>query len=369
MADLFSPLLRLLRLLPPEAAHNITLRLLATGLSPRTSEIDDPVLRTRLWGLDFPNPVGLAAGFDKNALVPDALLGLGFGFTEIGSVTPRPQAGNPKPRLFRLSEDGAIINRMGFNNGGLELAAGRLAARRGADGIGRTGIVGANIGKNRNATNAVADYAEGVRVLAPLADYLVVNVSSPNTPGLRELQRRSELAVLIEELLRVRRTAVPEQPPPLLIKIAPDLTETERGDIASIALASGIDGIIVSNTTVCRPDSLRSRHAPEPGGLSGRPLFAASTCLLAEMYLLTKGRIPLIGVGGIASGADAYAKIRAGASLVQLYTALVYAGPGLVTAIKKDLAALLRKDGFQSVAEAVGTATGKTPSQKSPSAS
>lgn len=364
MADLYSPLLRLLRLLPPEAAHNVTLRLLAGGLAPRSREGDDPILRTRLWDLDFPNPVGLAAGFDKNALVPDVMLGLGFGFTEIGSVTPRPQAGNPKPRLFRLTEDGAVINRMGFNNAGLEPVAGRLAARRG-----RGGIVGANIGKNRNAADAVADYAEGVRVLAPLADYLVVNVSSPNTPGLRELQRRSELAVLIEELLRVRRAATPDQPPPLLIKIAPDLTETERGDIASIALASGIDGIIVSNTTILRPDSLQSRHAPEPGGLSGPPLFAASTRLLAEMYVLTKGRIPLIGVGGIASGADAYAKIRAGASLVQLYTALVYAGPGLVTTIKKDLASFLRKDGFQSVSEAVGTATGKTPSQKSPSAS
>jgi len=362
MADIFSPVLSLLRLLPPEAAHELTLRLLASGLAPRSQEADDPILAARVWGLDFPNPVGLAAGFDKNALVPDAMLGLGFGFTEIGSVTPRPQPGNPKPRLFRLKEDEAVINRMGFNNAGLAVAAERLQARQG-----RGGIVGANIGKNRDAADAAADYAMGVRALGPLADYLVVNISSPNTPGLRDLQRRSELSVLIEKLLRVRQGTVTTPTPPLLIKIAPDLTQTERADIAAIALDSGIDGIIVSNTTVLRPDTLMSRHAPEPGGLSGRPLFAPSTRLLAEMYRMTKGRVPLIGVGGIASGADAYAKIRAGASLIQLYTALVYQGPGLIGAIKRDLATLLRRDGFHSIAEAVGSATGKTNSQRFPS--
>ncbi len=345
-----------LRLLPAEAAHDLTLRALALGLVRVRAAPPDPILRTRLWGRDFPNPIGLAAGFDKNALVPDAMLRLGFGFVEIGSVTPLPQAGNPKPRIFRLAEDAAVINRLGFNNDGLAIVAARLAARRRHGGAAdRSGIVGANIGKNRDAPDAVADYEAGVTAFAPLADYLVVNISSPNTPGLRELQRRREVTALIERLLAARRAASPGREPPLLVKIAPDLSEEERGDLADVALTSGIDGLIVSNTTVTRPPDLRGGHAHEPGGLSGKPLFALSTALLAEMYRRTQGRVPLIGVGGIASGADAYAKIRAGASLVQLYTGLAYQGPGLIARIKHELAALLRRDRFASLAEAVGS--------------
>jgi dihydroorotate dehydrogenase len=350
MASLAGAVLPMLRLLPPEAAHALTLRGLAHGYGPAAPGPVDPILRSVLWGREFANPVGLAAGFDKNARVPDAMLGLGFGFVEIGSVTPRPQRGNPKPRVFRLPDDGAIINRLGFNNDGLAAAAERLAARRA-----RGGIVGANLGKNRDTGDPYADYEEGMRVMAPLADYLVVNISSPNTPGLRELQRRRHVAILIDKLMAVRQAAVPGAPPPLLVKIAPDLTEDERADLAEVAVDSGIDGLIISNTTIARPPGLRGGRVHEPGGLSGKPLFLPSTALLAEMHRRTRGRVRLIGVGGIASGADAYAKIRAGASLVQLYTALVFQGPELIHAITSDLAALLRRDGFASVAAAVGS--------------
>jgi dihydroorotate dehydrogenase len=340
----------LLQRLPPERAHDLTLRALEARIAGRRRVADDAILAIRVWDIDFPNPIGLAAGFDKDARVPDAMLGFGFGAVEIGSVTPRPQPGNPKPRLFRLPEDGAVINRFGFNSRGLEAAAAKLAARRG-----RPGIVGANIGKNRDSTDAFADYERGVRTLAPLVQYLVVNISSPNTPGLRDLQRRSSVAELTERLLAARDAAVPHRPPPLLLKIAPDLAPEDCSDIAEVALNYGIDGLVVANTTVARPPTLLSEHAHEPGGLSGKPLFEPSTALLAEMYRLTGGRIPLVGVGGVASGADAYAKIRAGASLVQLYTALVYGGPDLVRQIKRELAALLRRDGVRRVADAVGS--------------
>jgi dihydroorotate dehydrogenase len=346
LADALMPLVRLL---PPERAHDATLRALELGQAVLRRHRDDPILAVRLWGRDFPNPVGLAAGFDKDARVPDAMLRLGFGFVEIGSVTPRPQPGNPQPRLFRLPEDGAVINRFGFNSEGVEAARARLARRRG-----RPGILGANLGKNRDATDATADYVAGVRALAPLADYIVVNVSSPNTPGLRDLQRRSEVTALIERIRDARDAAVPANPPPLVVKIAPDLSQEERADLAAVALETRLDGLIVSNTTVARPPELRSEHAHEPGGLSGRPLFAPSTELLAEIYRMTEDRVPLIGVGGVASGRDAYLKVRAGASLVQLYTGLIYGGPGLVRRIKAELAACLRRDGFRSVAEAVG---------------
>jgi dihydroorotate dehydrogenase len=343
--------LPLLRLIPPEMAHALSLRALMLGLVRPRSDGDDALLKTRVWDRDFANPIGLAAGYDKDAQAPDALLGLGFGFVEIGSVTPLPQPGNPKPRLFRLAADGAVINRLGFNSAGLAAVSARLAARRGKPGF---GLVGANIGKNRDAADAEADYETGVRTLAPLADYLVVNVSSPNTPGLRDLQRRSAVTALVARLLRARDEAAAARKPPLLLKIAPDLTEEERGDLAEVALTSGIDGLVVANTTVTRPPGLRGGAAHESGGLSGRPLFAPSTALLAEMHQLTRGKVPLVGVGGVASGADAYAKIRAGASLVQLYTGLIYHGPDLVGRIKTDLAALLRRDGFKSVAAAVG---------------
>ncbi len=345
----------LLRALPPETAHRLTLAAVAAGLAGRQKMGDPPVLTTRIWGRDFPNPIGIAAGFDKDARAPDALLRLGFGFVEIGTVTPRPQPGNPKPRVFRLEEDGALINRLGFNSGGLDRLVARLERRRR-----ECGIAGVNVGKNRDSTDAVADYVEGVRRTAALADYLVVNVSSPNTPGLRDLQARAALEALLRPVQAARERSGAR--PPLLLKIAPDLTEGERADVAAVALAAGIDGIVISNTTVARPPGLKSPRAGEAGGLSGRPLLAPATALLADIYRLTEGRLPLIGVGGVASAADAYAKIRAGASLVQLYTALVYEGPALLARIKAGLAELLRRDGFASVAEAVGAGHARAPS-------
>ncbi len=351
MTPLFDLALPLLRALPPETAHRMTIRALAAGLAPKRAAIDPPSLAVTLWKRHFPNPVGLAAGFDKDAEVCDAMLGFGFGFVEAGTVTPRPQPGNPPPRLFRLSEDAALINRFGFNSEGLPAVAARLRAR-----AGRGGIVGANIGKNRDTQDAIGDYVQGVAMLAPLSDYLTINVSSPNTPGLRNLQRKSMLSRLVDRVMAARQATVSRDAPPLLIKIAPDLTSEERRDIALVALASGIDGIIISNCTVARPATLKSVHAPEPGGLSGPVLFGPATELLAEMYRLTGGKLPLVGTGGISSGEDAYTKIRAGASLVQLYTALVYHGPGLVERIKRDLAQLLARDGYPSVAAAVGTA-------------
>ena len=347
LADLAMPLLRRL---PPETGHRMTLRGLALGLGPRDRTPDPPRLGTRLWGRFFPNPLGLAAGFDKNAEVPDALLGLGFGFVETGTVTPLPQYGNPKPRLFRLEEDRALINRLGFNSEGLAAVVRRLERRR----RGGMGPVGANIGRNRQAGDEIADYVAGVRALAPLVDYISVNISSPNTPGLRELQRRSAVARLMEALLVARAAVMPRDPPPLVLKISPDLDPRERSDLAQAALASGVEGLIIANTSVARPPTLMSEDAHEPGGLSGEPLFAPATALIAEMARLTGGRLPIIGVGGISSGAEAYAKIRAGASLVQLYTALVYQGPGLVARIKAELDALLARDGFATVADAVG---------------
>jgi dihydroorotate dehydrogenase len=310
-------------------------------------EPDPPVLAQRLWGLDFSNPVGLAAGYDKDARVPDAMRRLGFGFVEIGTVTPRPQRGNPKPRLFRLEQDQAIVNRMGFNSSGLDAVVDRLSRRPGR------GIVGVNLGKNLASSDAASDYAEGIRRAARFADYLVVNISSPNTPGLRDLQRRASLESLLRLLLQAREES--ERRVPLLVKIAPDLTSAEREDIASVALDAQIDGLIVSNTTVERPAGLINHNAREAGGLSGRPLFAASTTLLGDMHRLTQGRLPLIGVGGLSSASDAYAKIRAGACLVQLYTALVFTGPHLVGEIKKGLADLLITGGFSSIADAVGS--------------
>lgn len=347
------PLVRpVLRRLPAEAARELTLRALEAGLGrfmvDNAGEAPDPpILAQRLWGLDFSNPVGLAAGYDKDARVSEAMRRFGFGFVEIGTVTPRPQPGNSKPRVFRLEEDQAIVNRMGFNSGGLDAVIDRLSRRS------RSGIVGVNLGKNRDTSDAVADYAEGIRRAAGVADYLVVNISSPNTPGLRDLQRRASLESLLHPLLRAREESGCGVP--LLVKIAPDLTLAERADIASVALDTGIDGLVVSNTTVDRPTGLISRNARQAGGLSGRPLFGPSTALLADMYRLTQGQLPLIGVGGVASASDAYAKIRAGACLVQLYTALVFSGPRLVSWIKKSLADLLRADGFASISEAVGS--------------
>jgi len=346
--DLYRLVRPLLKALPPETAHRLTLTALATGLGGTSRIPDPPELHQQMWGLDFPNPIGIAAGFDKDARASEALLRLGFGFVEIGTVTPRPQPGNPIPRVFRLEADGALINRLGFNSGGLDLVLQRMTARQR-----EAGIVGVNVGKNRDSADAAPDYAEGVRRAALLADYLVVNVSSPNTPGLRQLQARAALDALLCQVLEARDQSGVR--PPLLVKIAPDVTTEERADIAAGSLATGSYGIVISNTRIARPPGLRSPHASEAGGLSGSPLFGPSTALLADMYRLTKGELPLIGVGGVANAEDAYAKIRAGASLVQLYTALVFAGPALIGDIKTGLTALLRRDGFASVAEAVGT--------------
>jgi dihydroorotate dehydrogenase len=351
-ADVMFALSRpLLALLDPERAHGLTVQALKLGLGAAAPAPDDPILATTVWNLAFPNPVGLAAGFDKHAEVCDAMLALGFGFVEAGTVTPRPQPGNSGQRLFRLAEDEAVINRFGFNSCGIAPFAGRLAKRRAA---GARGIVGANLGKNRDTADGATDYIACIEAVTGLADYLVVNVSSPNTPGLRALQARAQIEELISRVNEARRASPVPRQPPLLVKVGPDLDESEIRGIAEVALATGIDGLIVGNTTVARPSSLKSRHASAAGGLSGKPLFVPSTDCLAVMYRLTRGRVPIIGCGGIASGADAYAKIRAGASLVQLYSALVFQGPGLVGRIKHELAAKLRADGFSSVREAVG---------------
>lgn len=336
----------LIRMLSAEAAHNLSIAILKTGLVPRQPTLDDPALKISLWGREFPNPIGLAAGYDKNAEVADAVLTQGFGFVEVGTVTPQPQPGNPKPRLFRLVEEKAVINRMGFNNQGAQKVAGRLARRRSA------GIVGVNLGKNKTTEDAAADYEKGLRILGPLSDYLVINVSSPNTPGLRALQGRAAL----EDLVGRARRSLHElpSPPPLLLKIAPDLGEEDLNDIAEVVLAAGLDGLIVSNTTISRPEGLVSGNKSETGGLSGPPLFEPSTRMLREMYRLTGGKLPLIGVGGITTGAEAYAKIRAGASLIQIYTALIYHGTAQVTRINLELCRLLRRDGFRKLTDAVG---------------
>ena len=341
---MFATLRPLIFALDPETAHRATLLGLRTGLVPR-APADDPILATRLAGLDLPNPIGLAAGFDKDVEVPDAMLRLGFGFVECGSVTPRPQAGNPKPRLFRLAQDAAVINRMGFNNQGLEHAVVRLQARRG-----RPGIVGINLGANKDADDRTADYVTGLRATAALASYVAVNISSPNTPGLRALQDEAALTDLVARVVAARGSLKV----PVFVKIAPDLEPADFDAIARIAIDGGIDGLIVSNTTISRP-ALNSRDAGEAGGLSGAPLQPLAMAALQQAARATGGALPLIAAGGIATGADAYARIRAGASAVQLYSALVYHGPGLVQRIKTDLAALLRRDGFTSVAAAVGS--------------
>jgi dihydroorotate dehydrogenase len=347
--EAFSFVARLLRCLDPERAHALTLWVLRRGLVAPRQAPDDPILRSRVWGRDFDNPLGLAAGFDKNAAVMGPMLAMGFGFVEVGSVTPRPQPGNPKPRIFRLAEDEAVINRLGFNNQGSSAAAESLAAWRAGGG---KGIVGVNLGKNKDSDDAAGDYATGARRLCGDADYLVVNVSSPNTPGLRALQGRAQLEEILGGLKRTLEDAGSRVP--LVLKIAPDLTEEDKQDIAAVALDMALDGLIVSNTTIERPAGLKGRHRGETGGLSGRPLFDLSSAVLADMFRLTQGRVTLIGVGGVAGGAQAYAKIRAGASLVQIYSALIYQGPGLVPRIKRELAALLRRDGFNSLSAAVG---------------
>ncbi|MGH6907925.1 MAG: quinone-dependent dihydroorotate dehydrogenase [Aestuariivirga sp.] len=343
-ASLIFPVLRpLLHGLDAETAHDLTLRMLK--MAPRTRPpAGNPALKVRVFGLNFPNPLGLAAGFDKNAEIADAMLDLGLGFAEVGTLTPRPQTGNARPRLFRLAEDGAVINRMGFNNQGHAAALARLATRRSG-----AGIVGVNLGANKDSRDRIADYVAGIGAFSSVADYFAVNVSSPNTPGLRGLQSRSELQALLERLNEAR--AKQKRRPPMLLKIAPDLAPDELEDIALCCGHGAVDGIIVSNTTLSRP-GLRSTHAGEAGGLSGTPLFALSTRQLARLYLLTGGRIPLIGAGGIGNAEQAWTKLLAGASLLQLYSALVYKGPGLIADLLQGLAAKLEQS---SLTEIVGS--------------
>jgi dihydroorotate dehydrogenase len=343
------PLLDLaLSRLDAEAAHGLAIRALKTGLLPGDRRADAASLATKVWGRSLPNPIGLAAGFDKNAEVADAMLAQGFGLVEIGSVTPRPQEGNPRPRLFRLPQDRGVINRMGFPGHGLEAARARLAARP------RRGFVGVNIGANKDSSDRAADYVTGCVALAPYADYLVCNVSSPNTPGLRNLQGRTELAGLLKRV----QDAIAAKPVPLVVKIAPDATDDDLDDIVFVCRDLRLDGIIIGNTTLSRPPSLRSERRGETGGLSGAPLTALSTEVLRKTALRVERQFPLIGCGGVGSGADAYAKIRAGATLVQLYSAMVYEGPPLIRRIKDELAALLARDGLASVADAIGADVG-----------
>jgi dihydroorotate dehydrogenase len=338
--------LPLLRRLDPETAHRLALAGLRAGLAPAPGPVTSPRLRTRLAGLDLPNPLGLAAGLDKNATALGPLGRAGFGFLEVGAATPRPQPGNPRPRLFRLPADRAIINRFGFNNDGMAAIAARLAARPpGA-------VVGLNLGANKESPDRAADFAEVLAHAGPFVDFATVNVSSPNTERLRDLQGRAALAALLAGVTEANAHLA--RPLPLFLKIAPDLADRELAEIVEVALDAGLAGIVATNTTLAR-DGLTGRHAAEAGGLSGAPLFRRSTVVLAKLHAMTDGRLPLIGVGGIATPEDAYAKIRAGASALQLYTALVYAGLGLVPRLLSGLDALLARDGFTTVADAVGT--------------
>jgi dihydroorotate dehydrogenase len=346
--DAFS--LPLLRWFDPEDAHRLAIQGLRL-LPPIRPRPDDAKLAMRAFGLNFPNPIGMAAGFDKSAEVPDALLRLGFGFVEIGTVTPRPQAGNPRPRLFRLERDEAVINRMGFNNDGAEAVLRRLAGRAHL-----SGIVGVNVGANKDSADRVADYVRLIETFAPVASYFTVNVSSPNTPGLRNLQQAAALGDLLAKVIEAReRVRENSGDSPVLLKVAPDLSLAELDDVVQIARSRRVDGMIVANTTLARPATLREQNrAREQGGLSGRPLFRLSTRMVAETYVRAEGAFPLIGVGGIDTGGAALTKIRAGASLIQLYSSLIYKGIGLVDDIKRDLASTLLRTGRDSLSEIVG---------------
>ncbi|MBL4837790.1 MAG: quinone-dependent dihydroorotate dehydrogenase [Kordiimonadaceae bacterium] len=350
--DVFPLAKPFLHLMSTERAHQITIAALKAGAASILGATKDPAsLHTEVFGLSFSNPIGMAAGFDKNADVIVPTHRLGFGFAEAGTVTPLAQPGNEKPRLFRLKEDAAVINRLGFNNKGLESFSAKL--RRLTPG---GNPFGANVGANKTTEDKTADYVTGIETLYGLSDYFTVNISSPNTPGLRALQSKKALSDLVARVLSTRDKKMAEghRRVPILVKIAPDMTRQDLTDIADIAVETDIDGLIVSNTTITRPASLTSANKEEIGGLSGQPLMALSTKALSNMYQATGGKVPLIGVGGVSSGADAYAKIRAGASLVQLYSALIYKGPALIGHIKADLATLLEKDGFTTVADAVG---------------
>ena len=362
MIGFFDRLARpLLRALEPENAHALTINALKFAFV--RPPVDDPRLAARLFGLNFKNPIGIAAGFDKNAEVPDALLKLGFGFVEVGTVTPRPQGGNPRPRVFRLEADEGVINRLGFNSAGASVVLARLAARAKVG-----GIVGVNIGANRDSSDRTADYIHLIEKLAPVASFITVNLSSPNTPGLRDLQHGLVLDNLLARVVAARNRVVPQAgPTPVLLKIAPDLSLIDLDDVVGIARARHVDGIIVSNTTISRPAMLRDRTAAAlAGGLSGRPLFALATRMLAETYVRVEGAFPLIGVGGIDSGEAALAKIKAGADLVQLYSGLVFRGLGLLAEIKTALLRALERENVDRLSELVGMDAAAVTAEKWP---
>lgn len=339
-----------LRALDPEHAHEMTLKAMEAGLYPRQMDRDDTRLAQNIWGLDFPNPIGIAAGFDKDARVPEAILHSGFGFAEVGTLTPNAQTGNPRPRVFRLPDDGAMINRLGFNNKGHGRALARLSQRK------SKGVIGVNIGAGKDAVDRQGDYVAGLETFSPVADYFTVNISSPNTPGLRDLQAPRELDSLLARLMAKRDALVQAGLPsrPIAVKISPDIAADDIAPLCERLVAHGVDGIIVSNTTLDRSGLKSHENAAEAGGLSGPPLYEPSTRLLGKVYVLTQGQIPLIGVGGIDSGKAALGKIEAGASLIQLYTGLVYQGPGLIPRIKKALIVGIERAGVSSIAGLVG---------------
>ncbi|MDC2978349.1 quinone-dependent dihydroorotate dehydrogenase [Pelagibacteraceae bacterium] len=348
---MYNSSLKILRLLPPEFSHNITINFLKY-FKVRQRNIEDPILAQHLMGLDFINPIGLAAGFDKNAEVMHSMFTFGFGFLEVGTITPQPQIGNSKPRVFRLTEDQAIINSLGFNNSGIKKVKKNLIKYQKS--YLNNKIVGVNIGKNKNSSEATDDYLIGLEELGDLASYITINISSPNTKGLRDLQLRGKIEKLIKKIIDKRDEIKKINTKPILIKISPDLNEDQLRDIALISLANNIDGLILTNSTIKRYDNLISINKEQKGGLSGKPLYENSNLVLKKMYELTNGQIPLIGVGGISSGRDCYEKIKSGASLVQLYTALVYSGPHLINIMKSDLIDLIKTDGYKNVSEVIG---------------
>ncbi len=341
--------------LPPEKAHNMTLRLMKCGLMPSCAPARDPALEQTLWGLTFPNPVGMSAGFDKNAEVVGPSFKMGFGFVEAGTVTPKPQAGNPAPRIFRDARHEAVINRMGFPNGGMDVFKTNLErflnSKHRPD-----GVVGLNIGMNKTQDVPAKDYAELIHMLGSMADYITINISSPNTPGLRDLQKRAPLLELLGAVKDARAQACGDHPPPLLVKLAPDLNEEQMHEMAETLTEAQVEGVILGNTTLDRPEDLPESFRSQQGGLSGQPLTDKSTRVIHDFYALTKGALPIIGVGGVSNGQQAYDKIKAGASLVQLYSALVFKGPGVVGQISNELAALLKAEGYAHIQDAVGAA-------------
>ena len=343
--------IKILKFLPPELAHNITLNALKY-IKFNYEKIDDPILSQHLIGLDFQNPIGLAAGFDKNAEVVKSMFSLGFGFVEVGTITPKPQKGNPKPRIFRIDKESAIINSLGFNNKGSKKVKKNITKLKNS--FFGNKIIGVNLGKNKDSINSIDDYLIGMDHLGSLANYITINISSPNTLGLRDLQLRGNIEDLIKKIVKKREEIESTSKKPIFIKISPDLNDDQLRDIALISLANNIDGLILTNTTVDRPNNFLSNNRTINGGLSGKPLFKISNNILRKMYNLTNGQIILIGVGGVSSGSDCYEKIKSGASLVQLYTALTYSGPYLITKIKNELIDLIKTDGYKNISEVVG---------------